>query len=128
MFVYYNPNPDTEINASDCVVRALTKALDISWDTAYILLSVQGFIDHDIFASDRVWNNLLHDMGFKRNIIPNTCPICYTIADFAREHTEGIYILGTGKHAVCVHSGRIYDSWDSSREVPLYYFEIKKKG
>ena len=125
MYVYYNPNPDPNINASDCVVRALTKAFDISWDTAYIMLSVQGYIDHDIFASDRVWNNLLADMGYQRYIIPNTCPVCYSVADFARENPEGTYILGTGKHAVCVSEGRIWDSWNSSREVPLYFFKIR---
>jgi hypothetical protein len=127
MYEYYNPNPDIELNASDCVVRALSKALDMSWDYTYILLSIQGYIDHDIFASDRVWNNLLYDLGYKRKFLPDTCPHCYTVGDFARDNNKGVYVLGTGKHAVTVANGRVWDSWDSSKETPLYFFEIAKE-
>lgn len=127
MYVYYNPNPDKKQNASDCVVRAMTKALNLTWNEAYMLLSIQGYIDHDIFATDRVWINLLHDLGYQRYMIPNTCPLCYTIEQFTKDHPTGTYILGTGKHAVCVQDGCIYDSWDSSEEIPLFYIEIKER-
>ena len=126
MYEYYNPNPNPNINASDCVVRAFSKAFDISWESAYVMLSAQGYQDRDIFASDRVWNNLLAEMGYERKMIPDTYPICYTIADFATENDKGTYIIGTGRHAVTVKNGCIYDSWDSSRETPLFYFKVKE--
>ena len=128
MYEYYNPNPDKTVSASDCVVRAITKALDVSWDTAYLMLSIQGYIDHEIFASDRVWNQMLFDMGYKRKAIPDTCPICYRIADFAADNSEGTFILGTGKHAVCVKNGVIYDVFDSSGEIPIFYFDMTKEN
>ena len=46
----------------------------------------------------------------------------YTISDFAADHPSGSYIIGTGEHAVAVVDGNIIDSWDSSKEIPLYYF------
>ena len=46
----------------------------------------------------------------------------YTVADFAAGHPTGRYILGTGEHAVAVVDGDIIDSWDSSQEIPIYYF------
>ena len=33
MYHEYNPNP-TEKRREDCVIRALTKALNVDWDTA----------------------------------------------------------------------------------------------
>ena len=37
MYVYYNPNPEQN-HVGDCVVRALTVALDDTWDNAFIRL------------------------------------------------------------------------------------------
>ena len=39
MYVYYNPNPVGRIAVGDCTVRAISKALNISWDDAYDLLA-----------------------------------------------------------------------------------------
>lgn len=54
MYEYYNPNPKNK-QTGDCVVRALCKALDKSWDEVYILLCVQGFIDKDWGNVNSVW-------------------------------------------------------------------------
>lgn len=43
MFVEYNPNPD-EKSVGDCVVRAITKVLDMTWEDAYVELCLQGYI------------------------------------------------------------------------------------
>lgn len=48
MFVPYNPNP-RGINTGDCVIRAICKAMDKTWEKVYTELT------------------------------PNTCPDCYTI-------------------------------------------------
>ena len=76
-YVYFNPNPDSK-NVGDCTVRAFCAATDCNWDTAYIKLVLRGFIMHDMPSSDDVWGTQLIDEGFKRSIIPNTCPYCYT--------------------------------------------------
>lgn len=78
---------------------------------------------HDWGNSDPVWGAYLRSRGFSRSVIPNSCPDCYTIADFAENHPRGEYVLGTGKHAVAVVDGVIYDTWDSSREIPIFYYE-----
>ena len=121
MFVYYNPNPYQK-NVGDCVIRALSKALDKSWEDVYIELCVQGLYMADMPPSDNVWGLYLRSKGYKHCLIPNTCPDCYTISDFAAEYPIGIYIVGTGKHVVCIQDGVIYDSWNSGNEVPTHYF------
>ena len=39
MFRYFNSNPTKNIRVGDCAVRALSKALGITWDDAYDILS-----------------------------------------------------------------------------------------
>lgn len=118
----YNPNPSGK-SVGDCAIRAVSKALDIDWDTAYAALCTQGYAMKDLPNADVVWCSYLRTKGFERGIIPNTCPECYTIGDFANDHRTGVYVLGTGRHAVCIKSGIIYDSWDSSSELPIFYMK-----
>lgn len=121
MYVEYNPNP-LAVHGIDCTVRALTKALDVSWEKAYMMLAVNGFIMCDMPSANHVFNATLRQHGFKRKAIPNECPDCYTAGDFADEHPEGLYLLAFGDHVCTVIDGTIFDSFDSSSRVPLFYW------
>jgi hypothetical protein len=121
MFIQTNLNP-LGTHTSDCVVRALAIAQNQSWEKTYLELCIQGFKMGDWGNANIVWSSYLRDRGFKRYIIPNTCPNCYTIKDFCEDHPQGTYILATGTHVVAVMDGNYYDTWDSGNEVPIYYF------
>lgn len=122
MYVEYNPNPLSK-KAGDCTVRAVAKVLDIDWDEAYLGIVMQGYALKDMPSINHVWGQYLKEKGFTRHAIPDTCPDCYNVADFAEEHKSGKYILSTGSHVVAVVDGNYYDTWDSGQEVPMYYFE-----
>lgn len=124
MYEYYNPNPRGK-NVSDCVIRAISKALNQSWETTYIELSLQGYLMGDLLNSNAVWSAYLKGKGFIRDIVSNDCPDCYTIRDFAQEHPNGTFIIGTGTHAVAIVDGIIYDAWESENEQPLYFYFYK---
>lgn len=119
-YKYYNP---IGIDTGDCVVRALSKALNQSWDITYWDLCTYGFSVGDWGNSNRVWDAYLRDNGFKRRVIPDTCPDCYTIKDFCEEHPYGVYVLATGDHAVAAIDGSYYDSFDSGSLTPIFYYE-----
>lgn len=121
MWIKFENNPCGK-RVGDCVVRAISKALDTTWEDAYMLLCVQGFMLGDLPSANKVLSALLKSKGFKRHTIED-CPDCYTIYDFCQDHPKGIYVLGTGSHAVTVENGRYYDAWDSGNECPIYYFE-----
>lgn len=121
MWIEYNPNP-LGLRVGDCVVRAIAKALDKSWEETYIDLCVQGFMMGDFASSNAVFSAYLKHKGFKRHTIEN-CPDCYSIDDFCHDHPNGIYVLGTGTHAVAVVDGNYFDAWRSGDETPVYYFE-----
>lgn len=123
MYVYYNPNPRGRWYAGDCVIRAISKAEGHdAWEKIYAGLSLYGFMIGEIANNNQVWDAYLRDNGYIRKILPNSCPYCYTIEDFAREHPEGTYIVATGRHAVAVVDGNYYDAWDSGGETPIYYY------
>ena len=123
MYKYYNPNPRNRTGVGDCTVRAVSKALNISWEQAYVDLVVQGYLLADMPSSNMVMNAYLLSKGFSKHVIKDTCPDCYTIDDFANDHPEGTYILGTGTHVVAMISGTYYDSWPSGDESPIYYYQ-----
>jgi hypothetical protein len=121
MWIEYLNNP-FGLRVGDCVIRAISKALDKPWEETYIDLCVQGFMLGDLPSSNAVWSSYLRYKGFKRRTIED-CHECYTVEDFCREHPKGVYVIGTGTHAVCVCDGCVFDAWNSLREIPVYYFE-----
>ena len=122
MWVEVNPNPLGR-KVGDCSVRAVSLALDTSWDDAYRATAEKGFILKDMPSSNSVWGAVLKDNGFKRYAVPNTCPDCYTAEDFCRENPHGLYVLGFGQHVAVVRGGKLLDMWDSSREIPQYFWK-----
>lgn len=125
MYIEWNPNP-TGRKVGDCSVRAISKALDKDWETAYALIVVKGFEMGDMPSSNITWGSVLRQYGFVRRAVDNTCPDCYTVADFCVDHPEGTYVLGLDRHVVTVVDGNWYDAWDSGAETVIYYWERKQ--
>ena len=117
----YNPNP-TGRRVGDCAVRAVAKALETDWDTAFAKITAAAFELGDMPSSDAVWGSVLRKAGFKRAVIPNECPDCYTAQDFAQDHPAGTYVLGFGGHTATLQDGRLYDSWNSTQEIPQFFW------
>ena len=121
MWKLYNPNPAGRV-VGDCSIRALAKALGVTWEEAYARAASNGFQMGDMPSSDSVWGSVLRQAGFSRSAIPNTCPDCYTIGKFADDHPKGLFVVGTGRHVATISDGNVYDSWDSREEIPIYYW------
>lgn len=119
MYIEWNNNPVGR-RVGDCSVRAIAKALDIDWEKAYAMIASNGFAMGDMPSSNSVWGAVLRQNGFKKQAIPNSCPDCYTFADFARDNPRGTFVLGTGSHVATVVDGNLYDSWNSSDEIPVF--------
>lgn len=127
MWTRFNNNPAGR-TVGDCAVRAVSVALGVDWETAYTLIAAAGYNMADMPSSDSVWGAVLRQNGFYRRTIPDSCPDCYTAEDFARDNPNGVYVLGFGGHVATVKDGTLYDSWDSSQEIPVYVWYQKTKG
>lgn len=106
MWKFYNPNPMSR-RVGDCAVRAISKALNIDWEMAFDLIADAAFAMADMPSSDAVWGAVLRQNGFYRAVIPNTCPDCYTAADFIKDHPRGTYVLAFGGHVATVEKRTI---------------------
>lgn len=126
-YTYYNPNPVARTFVEDCVPRALSKALDIDWEMAHVLLDNASIKMGDMPHSIEVLSAILRQNGFYRDIVPNTCPDCYTLEDFCNDHPQGKFVVGLGSHVAAIEDGVIYDTSDVSMELPLYYWYKKEK-
>lgn len=124
MYVYYNPNPQKNYRAGDCVIRAISIATGDTWNNVYDDLCKEGKYFGDWGNNNGVWDTYLRKRGYKRYICPNNCPFCYSIKDFAKEHSYGTYIVATGSHVVAIIDGDYIDSWNSGNEIPIYYYKI----
>ena len=124
MWVMFNDNP-TGRSVGDCAVRAVSVALGVDWETAYVKLAYNGYLMGDLPNSDAVWGSVLRQNGYSRKAIPDTCPDCYTAEQFCHDNPVGTYVLSFGGHVAAVQNGDIFDSWDSSKEIPQYYWYRK---
>ena len=120
-FIFYNPNCKGNYTG-DCVIRAISKIMRKNWKRIYLEIAAEGYQMCDMPSSNQVWGAFLRKNGFKRYVIPNACPDCYTVRDFCRDYPIGEYILATGDHVITVISGNYYDSWDSGDEIPMYFW------
>ena len=127
MWIEFQNNPVGR-RVGDCTVRAISKALNMGWEAAYIALAINGLQMGDMPSSDSVWGATLRQHGFYRKAIEDTCPVCYTARDFCEDHPHGTYVLAFGGHVATVVDGNLYDSWDSSMEIPQYVWFKKEEG
>ena len=120
MWQEFNNNPVGRRGVGDCAVRAVSAALDLPWESAYALMASNGFAMGDMPSSYAVWGAVLRQNGFSRQNIADTCPVCYTFADFAQDNPVGVFVICTGTHVATIKNGVILDAWDSSNEIPQF--------
>jgi len=125
MYVNYNANPDGN-RVGDCTIRAISKALNQSWETTFAGVAVEGMRLFNMPSANEVWGAYLKSKGFVRNIVPNECPDCYSVADFCRDNPEGTYILALSGHVVTAINGNYFDTFDSGDEAVIYYWHRKE--
>lgn len=120
-FRYYQPNP-VGANTRDCVVRAVSAVLNMSWDDAFDIVADRAKAMGQTMDENAVYGSILRQCGFYRSTIPDQCPDCYTARDFCHDHPYGVYVLGFTGHVAAVIDGQVWDSFDCSDEIVTYYW------
>lgn len=120
MWIEYNANPSGN-NTNDCVIRALSKALDMPWEQIKILVNVYSSAYHQSDDSDLSWSKILAERGFTMRAV--FCRDLCNLKGFCRNNPTGTYVVKLPNHVCCVQDGDYYDTWDSGEQVPLYIWE-----
>lgn len=128
MYKYYQPNKkDLKDKYGDCTIRALSKALSLSWLEAFDLTIPycrEYQTPNIFFADNKTVREILDKLGFDYYGVSNRKGTKRpTVASFAKEHKAGTYILNVANHVVTVVDGVYYDTWDSGRKSVYGYYE-----
>jgi hypothetical protein len=107
------------------VIRAICIALNKPWLEVSDELYEFARREYSVTCDDNIWGHYLYFLGFEPFLLPFHCPKCTTISEFSKMYPHGVYIIGTGKHAVAIINGDYYDSWDSGNEIPSFFWHIR---
>ncbi len=125
MYINMNLNP-RGLHTGDCVIRGIALLEDQDWDTTFIGLCFITLEYYELPDVNDIWREYLRRRGYSRHVLENSCPYCYTVKDFCRDHPEGRYLACTGEHVVAVINGNYYDTHDTGDEIVSYFY--KKEG
>lgn len=122
---YYQPNKkDLKDKYGDCVIRALTKALNMEWLEVFDDMQPISRELQVPFNCKPCYEKYLEDKGFVYHGISNAKGTKRpTVQSFAKDNKEGIYILRVAHHIVTVEDGYFYDTWDSGSKSLYGYWK-----
>lgn len=122
MYVYYNANPKGRI-INDCTIRAISLAMNISWEEAYYDLSKyaceQCLMLDDVNYIDNYLSNRFDMVCFKKKSIE------LTVGDFVKKYNKGTYLITLSGHITCCIDGIIYDTFNPSNNYVWCAYRVK---
>lgn len=122
VFHYYNANPKN-INTCDCVIRAISTALDMEWINVYKELSEKAMNMYRMYDDLVVYSKYLKDKGYIQMKCPkkfnsnqkyNGVEFCKLIQNYDISFPI-LANIGT-HHIVCIKDGKVHDTWNSSED------------
>lgn len=139
MIEYFNPNPTCKFFKSgkpknwyinDSAIRAISKALNKSWDDAYDLLVKTGKKLYNVPTSKQVVEEVLKDNGFEFITYgkPSKDAKRPSVKQFIEnlEPSDDIYVLNLADYFVCSVNKKIFDVSDSCLKNSVYSYWVKK--
>lgn len=114
MFQYYNAEPSGE-KLQDCVIRAISLALQTPYYRIVKLLNMNG----EFYSCDEIslycYEKLLENLGFKKQDAYNR-----KVSDIAQ--LGSVVLIRIPGHLTCSIDGVVFDIWDcSDKETDCYW-------
>lgn len=128
-FNWHNANPHNKITTGDCVIRAISTALDLPWEQVYrdlVDIGIKyGYMPNDL----KTYGRYLESKGWKKHRQPRKYNgTKYTGAEFCEEfgspYRNIIAHIG-GHHIVAIVNAKVYDTWNSTQGcIGNYWSEV----
>lgn len=127
MFIKYDANGKT-IKAGDCVIRALSKALNQSWEDIYRDLCEIGLKKHRMPNDRVVWGEYLKKKGWIKCSEPRNWDNTRMTVEAAVKYIKNkVLIINAGNlHVTCAIDGDVYDTWNCSKKT-MHTYWIRKE-
>jgi hypothetical protein len=112
-FNYYNPNPTGSEKTGDCVIRAFSGALNISWDDCYKRFCDLGYEIKCMPNDRKCIETFAKRNNFIKHIVSNKKGSKRgTVLEFCKKNKSKTYILNLAGHIVCAKDGKFHDTWN----------------
>lgn len=113
-FHYYNANPKNRLGG-DCVVRAISTALNQSWETTVRELTEVGIKYGYVLNDKNTYEKYLKEKGWVKCKQPRKSDNTkFTGKEFCKGLKNTVIAHIGGHHIVAIVDGKINDIWDSS--------------
>lgn len=126
-YLKYNANPKNK-RTGDCVIRALTVALDKKYEDVAKDLFEFSMKTYYSMNSKENFSGYLSKQGYLMQRMPKREDgTRYTVEEFIDElaEVEGIYIVSVANHLTCIKNEQLIDIWDCSKKSVGNYWKIK---
>lgn len=133
---YFNPNPTCKYFKSgspknwyinDSSVRAVAKALNLTWEDAYDKLSKAGKEIYNIPSSKQAIDKVLeNEYNFITLGKPKKGESRPTVSNFAKQNNKGYYVLNLADYYIAIVDGEVYDVSEKCLESSVYSYWVKK--
>jgi hypothetical protein len=111
-YVEHNINPKHK-KTSDCAVRAVAVATDLSWDKAFEGLTTHAFMLKTVLNDPEAVESFLISIGFKIGHIKVAKGTHRpTVKSFAENNPNVYAVLRVAGHFTCSGRGNYVDTWD----------------
>lgn len=125
-FVFRNSNPKGSLTSGDCVIRAISIGMGLSWEETLMELVKVGLDIKDVPNATKTYKEYFKRKGIlmeKQLRKPDRKK--YTLNEFAEKKNSGTFICNLANHLTVVVDGKIYDTWNNGRKTVGNYWEIK---
>ena len=120
MFIYYNAEPAGEL-LSDCVIRAISNALEIPYyEVVDMLYSNGSFRECDAICIDCYSKLLTHDLKLDHYVGHYT-----PVETIAEDFSDSVVLIRIPGHLTCAKFGKVYDTWDCTAELCTDFWVVK---
>ena len=123
-FVNYNANPKNK-KTSDCVIRAICTALEVSWEQVYKEMLDVALRTGYAISSKQNYTKYLSIKGYEKQKMPRRNDNSrYTIKEFIDELADPnkTYIIDMANHVTVASAGKLYYIWNcGSKSVGNYW-------
>lgn len=109
LFEYSNPHPDEKM-VGDCVKRAITHTSEMDYkEVGRELNRYKKITKTKKFNEDKNWIKYIEkELGWKKLSGYHNMKL----AEFAKTHQTGTYLITTRKHLTTIKDGKILDTWN----------------
>ena len=120
-FIESTANPKGK-RTNDCIVRSIANATGRPWADVLRELCEIGIELSNMPNSGEVVDEYM----YRRKIFANQPKKSTTVAEFAKEHPTGRFVIGVQDHGVSMIDGNWYDLIDSGKDEIVDYYEVSE--